>query len=419
MPESVVKTSLWGRDVGFLSWDATRTRGIFEYAPSFLDSGLDISPICMPLAVARARGNTPWHGESDRLYQGLPALFVDSLPDKWGGTLFREWLQTNGIPLKDITPIEHLSFIGTRGMGALTFEPVMPLGDDIPFPVDVQKLYDFSKEVLSRQHGIRLAPSESVLWKDLVKVSSSPGGRHPKAIVAINEAGEVISGQADVPAGFRHCILKYDSGDGYPYAKMEYIFYRIACLAGIHMMPSSLRQYGPVSHFVTERFDRIGNRRLHLQSLAAIAPEATSYEDAMTLLRKLRCPAEDFRQLFLIACFNVLCQNVDDHTKNLSFLMDEKGIWRLAPAYDMTFAWELEGYSWDHAHEMSIDGKRSDIGKDSLLRLAASGDLDHAERLYNDVLEASYTFRHFAQEEELPAVFIDRVEKVLQSARDA
>lgn len=263
METNVVKVKLWGMDIGYLSWDKKTGAAIFEYEPSFLEQGLNIAPLTMPIDSPRSQKQLPWIGNKEKLYQGLPPMIADSLPDKWGNSLFKAWLRDNNIPAKKTSPVDHLSFIGRRAMGALEYEPAQKLGDDSAFSVDVQRLYEFAKQVLNEQETTILNQENSILWQDLVKISSSPGGKRPKAIIALNKTtGEVISGQGIIPDGFQHYILKYDDNSVYPFAKLEYVYYRMALDAGISMMPSELRTYDGITHFLTQRFDRNGNEKI-------------------------------------------------------------------------------------------------------------------------------------------------------------
>ena len=234
METNVVKVKLWGIDVGYLSWDKKAGVAVFEYESSFLEQGLDIAPLTMPINAPRSQKQLPWTGNKDKLYQGLPSMIADSLPDKWGNSLFKAWLRDNNIPTKKATPIDHLSFIGSRAIGALEYEPAQKLGDNSAFSVDVQRLYEFAKQVLNERETTILNQDNSILWQDLIKISSSPGGKRPKAIVALNKStGKIISGQGVIPEGFQHYILKYDDNSFYPFAKLEYVYYQMALDAGI------------------------------------------------------------------------------------------------------------------------------------------------------------------------------------------
>ena len=229
METNVIMLKLYDMPVGYLSWDKKVNSAIFEYDPTFLTKDIDIDPLTMSINSPRSQKQLPWTGNKDSLYMGLPPLIADSLPDKWGHSLFNAWLRDNKIPARKITPIDHLSFIGSRAMGALEYEPAQKLGAGSVFSVDVEMLYEFAKKVLNDREATVLNAKNSILWQDLIKISSSPGGKRPKAIVAVNkDTGEIISGQGNIPDGFEHFILKYNDNSSYPFARLEYIYYQMA-----------------------------------------------------------------------------------------------------------------------------------------------------------------------------------------------
>lgn len=399
METNVVKVKLWGKDVGYLSWDKKAGVAIFEYEPSFLELGLNIAPLTMSIDSLRSQKQLPWTGDKDKLYQGLPPMIADSLPDKWGNSLFKAWLRNNNIPAKKTNPVDHLSFIGTRAMGALEYEPAQKLGDSSVFSVDVQRLYEFAKQVLNEREVTVLNQENSILWQDLVKISSSPGGKRPKAIVALNKTtGEVISGQGIIPEGFQHYILKYDDNSAYPFAKLEYIYYRMALDAGINMMPSELRTYEGVTHFLTQRFDRNGNEKIHTQTLAAISPTSDSYEDIFAVIRRLNLPYEDSKQQYLRMVFNILARNVDDHSKNFSFCMNSDGVWRLSPAYDLTYSVDPTAPAYSNRHSLTVNGKNEDITREDLETVGLNNDIQDHKALIDIVANAIANFGNYAKE---------------------
>lgn len=399
METNVVKVKLWGKDVGYLSWDKKAGVAIFEYEPSFLELGLNIAPLTMSIDSPRSQKQLPWTGDKDKLYQGLPPMIADSLPDKWGNSLFKAWLRNNNIPAKKTNPVDHLSFIGTRAMGALEYEPAQKLGDSSVFSVDVQRLYEFAKQVLNEREVTVLNQENSILWQDLVKISSSPGGKRPKAIVALNKTtGEVISGQGIIPEGFQHYILKYDDNSAYPFAKLEYIYYRMALDAGINMMPSELRTYEGVTHFLTQRFDRNGNEKIHTQTLAAISPTSDSYEDIFAVIRRLNLPYEDSKQQYLRMVFNILARNVDDHSKNFSFCMNSDGVWWLSPAYDLTYSVDPTAPAYSNRHSLTVNGKNEDITREDLETVGLNNDIQDHKALIDIVANAIANFGNYAKE---------------------
>lgn len=409
METNVVKVKLWGMDVGYLSWDKKAGTAVFEYDPSFLELGLDIAPLTMSINSPRSRKQIPWTGDKDKLYQGLPPTIADSLPDKWGNSLFKAWLRDNNISTKKTNPVDHLSFIGSRAMGALEYEPAQKLGDNSAFSVDVQRLYEFAKHVLNEREATVLNQENSIFWQDLVKISSSPGGKRPKAIVALNKAtGEVISGQGLIPEGFQHYILKYDDNSAYPFSKLEYIYYQMALDAGIEMMPSELRTYDGVTHFLTQRFDRNDNEKVHTQTLAAMSPASDSYEDIFAVIRRLNLPYEDTRQQYLRMVFNVIARNVDDHSKNFSFCMNRNGAWRLSPAYDLTYSVDLTAPAYSNRHSLTVNGKNEEFTRGDLETIGQNNDIQDYNTLIDAVTNAIAKFELYAKE-------LDIDEKLIKS----
>lgn len=411
METNVVMVKLWGMPVGYLSWVKKSEVTFFEYEPKFLERGLDMAPLTMSINSPRSKKLMPWTGVKDKLYRGLPPMIADSLPDKWGHSLYRAWLRDNHISAKNVSPVDHLSFIGSRAMGALEYEPAQKIGDDSVFSVEVEHLYEFAKQVLNERESTILNTENSILWQDLIKISSSPGGKRPKAIVAVNKAtGKVISGQGNIPEDFEHFILKYDDNSSYPFARLEYIYYLMALDAGISMMPSELRSFGNVTHFLTRRFDRVGNNRIHTQTFAAMLPGGDSYEDLFMVIRRLNLPYLDSRQQYLRMVFNVLARNVDDHSKNFSFCMTSDGTWHLSPAYDLTYAVDFSAPAFLNRHSITINGKNENITRKDLEAVAQRNDIQDYKSLIDMVSHAVEKFKEYASELKIDQQLIDRIE---------
>ena len=276
----------------------------------------------------------------------------------------------------------------------------------------MQRLYEFAKQVLNEREAIVLNQENSILWQDLVKISSSPGGKRPKAIIALNkETGDVISGQGLIPGGFQHYILKYDDNSAYPFAKLEYVYYRMALDAGIEIMPSELRTYNGITHFLTQRFDREGNEKIHTQTLAAMSPTSESYEDIFALIRKLNLPYEYSLQQYLRMVFNVIARNVDDHSKNFSFCMNQKGDWRLSPAYDLTYSVDLTAPAYSNRHSLTVNNKNEEITREDLETIGQNNDIQDCNALIDRVASAVAKFELYARE-----LGID--EKLIKSIQD-
>lgn len=414
MENNIVLVKLWGDRVGYLHWDRKLGAAVFEYDPAFVSRGLDIAPLTMPIGSERSLRGLPWIGEREKLYQGLPPMLADSLPDKWGDSVFRAWLNRQHISLSKITPVDRLLYIGNRGMGALEYEPARSVGK-ADFPVDVDELYLFAQSILSERQEVSVAQDENLLWQDLVKIGTSAGGKRPKALVAINSTtGEIRSGQTDADEGFEHYILKFDEGSGYPSAKIEFVYYRMAQDAGIEMMPSDILVRNGIDHFITRRFDRQHNQKIHTQTLAALSPSVDSYETAFRLLRQLNLPYRELEQLYRQMVFNVLGRNVDDHTKNFSFCMSPGGSWRLAPAYDLTFSVDLSAPDYVNRQSLSVGGKTDRITVQDLEELGKRQDINGAGEIIGQVTDALSHFPQFAREMEIPEKYIQRI----QSATD-
>ena len=378
----VIKVTLWGEDVGALGWDSNQNFGSFEFFPNFLDKGLDVSPIHMRIATAKNKIYS-FPSLNEETYKGLPGMLSDVLPDDFGNRLIDRWLKLNGINKADFSPLDRLTYIGTRGMGALEFEPARKLGFEQTTELNIASLVELSGKVLRERENLTLNLQETEAMNELIKVGTSAGGQRAKAIISYNsDTGEIRSGQTQAPDGFEHYILKFDGvtneelGDPQGYGRIEYAYYLMAIACGIEMMPSLLLEENGRAHFMTQRFDRIGNgEKFHMQTLCAMAhydykkPGVYGYEDAFEIMRRLNLPKAQAIQLFRRMVFNVIARNQDDHTKNISFLMDKTGQWKLSPAYDMTYAYNPSGI-WTNSHQMTVQGKRDNITKEDLLAVA-------------------------------------------------
>lgn len=390
-----LKVNLWGQEIGRLVWNAAMRRTYFVYNPELKDRIPDIAPLLSP--VRKRNILLPIYGDDSPLYQGLPPFIADSLPDSWGNTLFDKWVKNNKIPRNRITPLYKLMFIGTRGMGALEYEP---FAADLTRTraVDIKSLYDMSLKVLGDRDNIVLNSNEELTLQALLAVGTSAGGRQMKAILAFNdETGEIRSGQTDGLKGFEYYILKF--GDkSMPIAEIETAYYHMAFDAGIEMEECRLLPVDGTNHFLTKRFDRRDGKKIHVQTLAAMNPEARSYEDIVATCRELSISESAIEQLYARMVFNVMANNTDDHNKNFSFLLEENGKWRLAPAYDMTFIFNTNGTGANIEHRLCIGGKTSDISKSDLIDFAKHNDIKNANAIIKEVAEAIGNFNEYADE---------------------
>ncbi len=424
------KVNLWGKTIGAVSWLKNDRIAVFQYTPEFITSNIQIAPLMMPLREAPYSFPALDH----ETFRGLPGLLADSLPDRFGNTLIDAWLGSQGRALEDFNPVERLCCIGNRGMGALEFEPAIKkflTGSAIP---DIAELVEVAQRILenkSRLSGTFIGKDDQKAIGDIIRVGTSAGGARAKAILAWNpETGEFRSGQLKTAKGFEYWIMKLDGvSDNYSglpeespgYGKIEYVYHLTAKDAGIEMTDCRLHKEGGRSHFMTRRFDRTENGgKLHLQTLGGIAhfdfrkPAVYSYEMVFRILKQLKTEVTDFEQLFLRAVFNVVGRNNDDHVKNISFLMDKIGNWKLAQAYDLTYSWNPYGM-WTSRHQMSINGKWENVTRDDLITLAEKADIKKkkAEQYIENVLKAFGKWRILARDNEIDEERTAYIEKNL------
>ncbi|MDX2350371.1 MAG: type II toxin-antitoxin system HipA family toxin [Porticoccus sp.] len=362
---------LYGKTVGAVVWDNDRGRALFEYDAEFCSGELNPSPVVMKTALSKVYQ----FGLNRETFWGLPGLLADALPDKFGNAIIDQWLSAQGRSLSSFTPIDRLCYVGSRGMGALEFTPTTrekALSQSVE--VEVAALVELAQEIMSArgEFNADLGRTEDEAKKglsDILRVGTSAGGARPKAIIAMNKEGAIRSGQVAAPKGFSHWLIKFDGvndielGKPQNYGQIEYAYHLMAKDFGINMTECRLLEENGRAHFMTKRFDRKGNDKVHMQTLCGIAhydfnmPGAYSYEQTLSVMRVLELPASDMDQLIRRMIFNVVFRNLDDHTKNISFLMDEAGAWSLSPAYDVTYAHNPAG-RWTDRHQMSINGKR-------------------------------------------------------------
>lgn len=412
---------LWGRAVGVVIWDDKEHRARFQYDRAFTSSGLEVAPLMMPLKDARGGEQVFAFGSlKDETFRGLPGLLADSLPDRFGEQLMNAWLATQNRPPGSSNPVERLCYTGSRGMGALEFEPAHHELEASSEALQVDELVRMATSVLYERAKFKTSKSKGKdeALMDIIQVGTSAGGARAKAIVAFNaKTGEVRSGQVDGLDGFTYCLIKFDGvtnaklGDPKGYGRIEYAYHLMALACGVEMMPSRLLEEHGRAHFLTQRFDRViddegTTHKLHMATLCGIAhmdyndPLAYSYEQAFHVMRLLGLPYPDAEQLFRRMCFNVIARNCDDHTKNISFLMDPQGDWHLSPAYDVTFAYHPKSL-WLRQHQMSINGKRSDIQRTDLLAVGKDMNIKKAAAIIDAVVAGVKIWKKCAKKAEV------------------
>ena len=407
---AIADVKIWNHKVGVVLWDQQRNYGVFEYDKQFFKTGLDLSPIMMPVADAqRGRKVFSFPQLNPDTFKGLPGLLSDSLPDKFGNQIIDAWLAQQGKSSSDFNPVDRLCYIGKRGMGALEFEPASNSVVEKSNPIEIQELVKFAKQVLDSRSDFHSDMDSEKGFSDILQVGSSAGGARAKAIIAYNTTtGDVRSGQVDGLEGFDYWLIKFDGvtnhqlGDPKGYGNIEYAYYLMAIDAGITMSESKLMTENNRSHFMTKRFDRQNNQKIHMQTLCGIAhfdynqPRAYSYEQAFQVMRQMKLPYSDMEELYRRMVFNVMSRNQDDHTKNISFLMFPDGKWKLSPAYDVTYAYNPDNF-WLKAHQMSVNGKRENIFLEDLLAVAKNINLKKPKPIIELCNEVLSNWKNYAE----------------------
>lgn len=415
----VAKVNMFGMPVGTFRWDERYNVARFEYDSSFVGRGLEPSPLMMPVQEGRVYS---FAGLDRETYKGLPGMLADSLPDTYGRALFDRWLALTGRTSSN--PIETLCFLGKRCMGALEFEPAMDMAFDPNALFEIDSLVKVASDALTEKtsFGVNLNDDKKAAIAEILRLGTSAGGQRAKAIIAYNkETGEVRSGQVEAPAGFNYYLIKLDGVSatvGFKatgnHGRLEYSFYKLAKACGIEMTDCSLIEENGRAHFLTQRFDRSNGKKIHMQTLCGMAHfdyrihRAYSYEQAFNVMRALRLPYSAAQEMFRRMVFNVVVRNQDDHTKNISFLMGEDGIWRLSPAYDMGYAYNPKG-GWTATHQMSINGKFDDITRQDLMTFAHQNNIKDAAMIIDEIVEAASHWPDLAKECGMPKTVTDAI----------
>ena len=417
-PVTVVEVRAWNRQVGAVALDPRLSYYAFEYAPAFVNTRIELAPLTMPLAEAQHPFIFP--NLPELTYKRLPAMLADALPDDFGNSLINAWMANQGVAAGDITALDRLAYMGKRSMGALEFRPARGPTSRRATAIVLSDLVESARRAV---HGeLDDDPHAAAALKQLISVGTSAGGARAKATIAWNpDTNEVRAGQFDVDPGFEHWLLKFDGmgkdselGEPQGYGRIEYAYHLMAVEAGIIMAPCRLLEEGGRAHFMTKRFDRNGNTKLHTQSLCGMAQldyrakGVHDYSQWLNVMRQLSMSPQVFEQAFRRIAFNVMAKNCDDHTKNISFILHEQNTWELAPAYDLLFAYNPKG-EWTYQHLMSVNGKFDQVRRDDLLILADRFQIGAASRLLADVRNAVAQWPEFGRQAQLSTRQIDRI----------
>jgi serine/threonine-protein kinase HipA len=422
--ENLAEVRMWGKQVGAIAYNPQNRISTFEFSKAWLDSAVEIAPLHMPLATTKYQ----FPGLQYHSYYGLPAVFADTLPDDFGNAVIDSWLARNGRDAKSFSPVERLLYAGTRGMGALEFFPSINRNLKDPEHIELDSLVTMAQAVLderaklnnnvsgySEKNSEKNSDASNAAMQAILQVGTSAGGARAKAVIAINaDRSQIRSGQLDAPAGFEHYLLKFDGveehktdsetfGDPQGFGRMEYAYYLMAKDAGINISDSELLIEGQRAHFMTRRFERNGNSKLHYASLCAMdhadykQPGAYSYEQLLSVARQLKLSRSDAIEIFRRMVFNVIARNHDDHSKNFGFLLeDPHASWRLSPAFDIAYSYK-KGSPWVDSHQLSINGKRDNFERNDLMAVASLiNNFREAEQIIARVVEVVSEWQSYA-----------------------
>lgn len=422
--DTILKVKLWGNEVAAVVWDKNKEIGIIEFFESFTRLGLDIAPLTMPLEeIIRGERIFQFPTHQGKTFKGLPGLLADSLPDDYGNQIIDQWFASRGLGNVEFTPIDRLCYVGKRAMGALEYEPANhdhTLNESSL--VEIDRLTELAREVLGNREKFQadLRNGDKAII-DILKVGTSAGGAKPKAIIALNDStGQVRSGQIQAPDGYTYWLLKFDGvedkkiGDNpMGIGRIEYAYYKMALDCGIEMSECRLFTEGDYAHFMTKRFDRTDKgTKIHSQTLCGIAhydrDGRYAYEQAFQVMRRLGLPYPHMEQMYRRMVFNVVARNHDDHTKNHSFLMDDKGVWRLAPAYDLCYSYSASG-KWTSQHQMSLNNKRDDFTYDDLASVAKNMDIKSAKNIIEQIVDVVSSWRKYAKNVNVQKEHIEQI----------
>ncbi|NNJ71551.1 MAG: type II toxin-antitoxin system HipA family toxin, partial [Enterobacterales bacterium] len=425
MVTDVITVKYKDYDVGAVSYDTEAQLGLFEYFPSFINTGIELSPIKMPLVKDKIYS---FPDIDHATFKGLPGLIADSLPDDFGNAVMNAWIAAQGKPVSDITPLQRLQYTGMRGMGALTYSPAVKRKNlNSSQRIHIEALIAIAQEVLDKREQFKVnltnnGQEDIDAMMSLLSVGMSAGGARPKAVLAFNEDfTQVRSGQTNAPNDFTHYIMKFDGvsehsksqetfGDPMGYGAMEYTYHLLAKDCGIDMMPCRLIDEGKRRHFITERFDRKGNEKIHVQTLNALEHVSYknvgsySYAEVFNTARKLNLSPDDAMQLFKRMVFNVIARNHDDHTKNFGFLFNNENKWQLSPAYDLAYSYKPNSH-WVSKHWMTLNGKQDNFTRNdfySFEKISPVFSKRKIDDVLNQTIEVVSRWDNLATEQEVP-----------------
>lgn len=421
----IVEVKLYNKTIGSIEWNDIKGNSTFQYSNDIISRTIEPSPIVMPTQERIFETNR------DHInFHNLPYLLSDSMPDDFGNMMMKEWLRQKNLSINDINPVDRLTYVGKRGMGALEYKPINHK-ENTSYNIDVSELLEVAKKVLEGKEETTYSDLDKDSLSDILRIGTSVGGARAKALVAIkrdsnNKIIEIRPGDIIQPEDYSYWLLKIDGanektlGESAGLGKIEFAYYKLAKAAGIEISESYLYEENNRFHFLTKRFDRTENgEKIHMQTLGALAgidykvQRASSYETLFRVMKMLQLSYNQFEQQYRRALFNVIARNHDDHVKNFSFLMNKEGKWKISPAYDITYQYK-NGGTWTNVHQSSINGKFDKFSKDDLLSLGKTFGIKKANQILEEVIAAVELWTKVATEIDIPKDDIERINSNLR-----
>jgi len=409
----IISINYQGIEIGKIGYDENQRKSSFQYNPAFLESNRYKK--LFPYVIRRTPNVQVFSEFEGETFRGLPPMIADSLPDFFGNIVFKEWLEATQKEMNAITPLEQLTYVGKRGMGALEFSPAKEIKSNQTIHID--EITEVVKKVLDLKTSVAEKGLSDIALLNIFKIGTSAGGARPKILVSEHKKTScLIPGDLETSDEYNHYLIKLsvDEDQGYSKEKIEYIYYQIATSIGIEMMPSKLIDD---KHFATSRFDRQNGKKQHILTASGMTgwdfkkPENSSYENLFKLAFDLKIPHKNIQQLFKRMVFNLVFFNIDDHLKNFSFIYDsDKDRWNLAPAYDLTYPLDALKNYLRISRAMSINGKRTEINRADLLKIAELFTIKDANGIIDEVVTATLQFRILCQEHDIPKKVIHKIE---------
>ncbi len=411
---NIIEVIVFGQEIGKLGYDVDKRASFFQYNPEFLESNQYTN--LFPYIFKRIKPLQVFKQFEGETFRGLPPMIADSLPDMFGNIIFKEWFEAKNKEFKKITPLEQLTYVSNRGMGAIEYHPIAKIPKSTTINIDE------IVEILNKVLDLKNATAEDVLndaaLLNIFKIGTSAGGARPKILISEHkETGRIIPGDVEYSDAYNHFLVKLCMNEewGYNKEKIEYAYYQLAQEVGIEMMPSKLIEN---KHFATLRYDRQNGEKQHVLTASGLTgwdfkkPENATYENVFKLALDLKVPHRDIQELFKRMIFNLVFANIDDHLKNHSFIFNkEADTWSLAPAYDLTYPLNINFNYSNIARALSINNKRNNINLTDVLTIAEAYAIKNPKGIIKDVQKATQLWGILTKQLDIPVKVSEGIKK--------